>query len=64
MPERIIEVIIDEKTGDFDLDLKGFKGDGCKNIAKAFERMGKVTNETVKAEFYEGGGGSNVSVGH
>jgi hypothetical protein len=60
--ERIIEVTIDE-TGDTQLNLIGFKGKGCKDVAKAFEKMGKVKSETIKAEYHEGPGGSGVQVG-
>jgi hypothetical protein len=64
MAEKVIEVTID-KDGGVKTDLQGFKGKGCKAIADAFSQAlgGKVVNESVKSEYYEGGGGSNVSVG-
>lgn len=62
MAEKTIEVTID-KEGNFKLDLNGFKGKGCKDIAKQFEKMGKVNSEDIKSDYYEDGGRSNVSVG-
>jgi hypothetical protein len=53
MPERIIEMEIDNATGDFELKLSGFKGKGCKDVAKAFEKLGTVKAEETTTEYHE-----------
>lgn len=50
---RLVELEIDQATGDFTLDLTGFKGKGCKDVAKAFESLGKVTKDVTKPEAYQ-----------
>lgn len=63
MAEQIVTVEISE-TGEMSVDLAGFKGKGCKSIAKAFETMGKVKSENLKPEFYQNpGAGTTVSNG-
>ena len=64
MADKIITVEIDDK-GDFSLDLEGFKGKGCKELAKAFEAMGKVKSETIKSDFHKEQPNQNkLNVGH
>jgi hypothetical protein len=59
MSEKIITVEIDDK-GDFSLDLEGFKGKGCKDIAKLFEQMGKVKSEVIKTDYNQEQPNKNV----
>lgn len=48
-----IEIIID-KNGDITIDLVGWKGDGCAQIAEALSRaLGKTIQIDKKCEFYE-----------
>lgn len=63
MPEQIITVDINE-DGTFDLDMAGFKGKGCKDIAKKFAAAGKAVKETIKPEYYDAPGAKGtVSAG-
>lgn len=48
--EAVIE--IDEK-GDFTLDLSGFQGKQCKEVAQVFEEAGKVIDEITKPEYFD-----------
>lgn len=50
MADKVITVEIDG-DGNFSLDLEGFKGKGCKDIAKLFEQMGKVKSEVIKTDY-------------
>jgi len=52
MADKIVTVEIDG-DGNFSLDLEGFKGKGCKDVAKAFEAMGKVKSETIKSDYHK-----------
>jgi hypothetical protein len=58
MPEKIVTFVIDG-NGDFTIDMAGFHGKGCKDVAKAFEPIGKVTNEVEKPEYHAGPGQGN-----
>jgi hypothetical protein len=63
MAEKIVTVDID-KDGNMSIDMAGFKGQGCKAVAKAFEEAGKVKSETLKPEFYQNpDAGNKVSAG-
>lgn len=62
MAEQLVTIDID-KDGNFELGMDGFKGKGCKDIAKAFEKMGKVKTEELKPEFYENDAQSHVKIG-
>ncbi len=62
MAEQIVTVEVD-KNGNFTVDLVGFQGKGCKAVADAFNKIGKVTKEEYKPE-YAGdppGGGTYLS---
>lgn len=50
---KIINVAIDEKTGDLSVDLEGFQGQGCAEVSKAFEELGTVKVSRKKREFTE-----------
>ena len=59
MSEQLVTVEIDT-NGNVYVDLVGFKGKGCKEVANAFNSLGKVNKEETKPEYYEGpapGGG-------
>lgn len=65
MAEKIITVEVD-KNGNFTVDMAGFQGKGCADVAKAFESVGKVVNESHKPEYYQegpGGGGVRINQG-
>jgi hypothetical protein len=62
MPQEVF-VDIDEKTGDFELKLDGFKGKGCKDIAKKFESLGKVTSEQKLPAYNEEAAQTTVKTG-
>jgi hypothetical protein len=64
MPEKIINFDVDENSGNFELKLEGFKGKGCKDIAKLFEKIGKVTTETHTPDFQENNATVTVKAGH
>lgn len=46
-----ITVEIDPKTGDFTIDLSGFKGKGCDVVLAAFKDLGTTTKEIKKPEY-------------
>lgn len=39
--------------GEIKMDLDGFHGVGCKEIAKAFDSLGDVTKEVLKDEYHD-----------
>lgn len=51
MAGEIIKVTVDDSTGEFDVDLTGFHGQGCDSIIKAFGEIGKTTKHIHKPEF-------------
>lgn len=50
---KIVNVDIDLSTGDLSVDLEGFHGKGCAEVAKAFEELGNVKVSRKKREFTE-----------
>jgi hypothetical protein len=61
---KTVTVEIDA-DGNFTVDMAGFQGKGCKDVAKAFDAAGKVTKETLKPEYHQGGGNQNtITTGH
>ena len=51
MQEKLITVEIDE-NGNSSLDLEGFQGQGCGDIAKDFRGGDSVNQSSKKREFY------------
>ena len=51
MQEKLITVEIDE-NGKSSIDLEGFQGNGCSDIAKDFRGGDSVTQSSKKREFY------------
>lgn len=51
MQERLITVEIDE-NGNSSIDLEGFQGQGCGDVAKDFRGGDSVTQSSKKREFY------------
>jgi hypothetical protein len=51
MKEKTITIEIDEQ-GNSSLDLEGFQGKGCSDIARAFQGTDVVTKSENKREFY------------
>ena len=51
MQEKLITVEIDE-NGNSSIDLEGFQGQGCGDIAKDFRGGDSVTQSNKKREFY------------
>lgn len=51
MDKRIVTIEIDEQ-GNSTLDLSGFEGRGCADVAKAFQGADVVVEERTKREFY------------
>jgi hypothetical protein len=51
MQEKLITVEIDE-NGNSSLDLEGFQGQGCGDVAKDFRGGDSVTQSNKKREFY------------
>lgn len=51
MKQKTIAVEIDEK-GNSSLDLAGFEGKGCGDVAKAFQGSDIVTRSEKKREFH------------
>jgi hypothetical protein len=49
---KLIEVLIDE-DGNIEVQTQGFSGASCKQATAELERaLGKVTTDTVTAEYY------------
>ena len=51
MKEKTIVIEIDEQ-GNCSIDLEGFRGKGCADVAKDFQGRDVVKNVRNKAEFY------------
>ena len=51
MQEKLITVEIDE-NGNSSIDLQGFHGQGCGDVAKDFRGGDSVTQSTKKRDFY------------
>ena len=51
MQEKLITVEIDE-NGNSSIDLEGFQGQGCGDVAKDFRGADSVTQSNKKREFY------------
>ena len=49
--EKTVMIEIDE-LGNSSLDLQGFQGKGCSDVAKAFQGDDTVTKSQRKREFY------------
>lgn len=52
MEQQSIKITIDKK-GRARIELNGFHGVGCTEIAEKLKAIGRVTSETNKPEFYE-----------
>jgi hypothetical protein len=50
MKEKTVTIEIDEQ-GNSSIDLAGFQGNGCGDVAKAFQGGDVVTNSQTKREF-------------
>jgi hypothetical protein len=51
MKEKTVVIEIDEQ-GNSTLDLEGFQGKGCADVAKAFQGHDVVKNSRNKVDFY------------
>ena len=51
MQEKLITVEIDE-NGNSSIDLEGFQGQGCGDVAKDFRGGDAVTQSSKKRDFY------------
>lgn len=51
MQEQLITVEIDE-NGNSSIDLEGFQGQGCGDVAKDFRGGDSVTQSNKKREYY------------
>ena len=51
MQEKLITIEIDE-NGNSSIDLQGFQGQGCGDVAKDFRGGDSVTQSNKKREFY------------
>jgi hypothetical protein len=49
---KIVKISIDHR-GSATIDLQGFHGQGCAEIATSFGQGQQLLEETVKPEFYE-----------
>jgi len=51
MAEKIVTIEIDER-GESSVDLEGFQGKGCADVAQAFQGKDTVTRSVRKREFH------------
>jgi len=51
MKSKLVTIEIDEQ-GNSSIDLEGFQGKGCGDVAKAFQSRDAVTKSHTKREFY------------
>ena len=51
MKQKTVTIEIDEQ-GNSSIDLAGFQGKGCIDVAKAFQSRDAVTKSHTKREFY------------
>lgn len=61
MSEKTITIEIDEQ-GNSTLDLEGFQGKGCSDVAKALQGTDHVTKSEKKREFHVEGAVRHVVV--
>lgn len=59
MSEKTITIEIDEQ-GNSSLDLEGFQGKGCSDIAKGLQGADRVTKSEKKREFHVEGAARQV----
>jgi hypothetical protein len=52
MAERVIEFTV-ENNGAVKMNLEGFNGQGCAELADAFASLGPVVEEIKKPEYYD-----------
>jgi hypothetical protein len=52
MTQKLVTITIDE-SGNCDIDLSGFNGNGCSKVAAEFTGKDIVKKSTVKQEFYQ-----------
>lgn len=50
---KIVTVTLDTDSGSFSVDITGFQGQGCADVIRAFEQVGRKTAETKKPEYYQ-----------
>jgi hypothetical protein len=48
---KIVKVTVDDNTGEFDVVLTGYHGQGCDAIIEAFGELGAITSHVHKPEF-------------
>ena len=48
---KLVTVTIDPETGGFTVDLTGFQGKGCADVARAFDALGDKVKDIKKPEF-------------
>ena len=51
MAEKIVTIEIDEK-GESSIDLEGFQGKGCGDVAATFQERDSITRSVTKREFH------------
>jgi hypothetical protein len=51
MAEKTVTIVIDE-AGESSIDLEGFHGKGCGDVAKAFQGSDQVVRSEKKREFH------------
>lgn len=51
MAEKIVTIEIDER-GESSIDLEGFQGKGCADVAKTFQGSDTVTRSVKKREYH------------
>jgi hypothetical protein len=60
---KTINVDIDNETGDLSVDIIGGTDSSCKAVADAFKKLGKVTKDIHKPEYYKAPNQNKVQTG-
>lgn len=59
---RKVEVVLRiREDGQVELEVKGQRGPGCVDVARAFDSLGEIVEESRTGEFYQGSAGTEVT---
>jgi hypothetical protein len=50
---QIVKITVDDNTGEFDVDVTGYRGKGCDAIIQACGELGKIKTHIHKSEYAE-----------
>lgn len=60
---KIVNVDIDNETGNVSIDIIGGVDSSCSDISDAFKKLGRCTKDIKKPEYYQKPNASKVTTG-